>query len=376
MNNKELSEIKKNFNDVSGLFTLNRVVTAYVDAEKHIRCKTNRLYSLIPEAESAVFMETLSKVFKGTLGKGLLEYEFPSGAYDEGGTQALLYRANRAALNNDELSTELITHITENLEYDTQYALIIGHCTYSIMSKDKNDESNGEASEEYNFIVTAVCPANTSDDGLYYNAETNAIAKKSNTDLIIAKEPTDGFFFPVFSDRTPDVNSVMYFTKKPKEPNVSIINDVLGCEFTMSADREKDTFQAILKDAVGEELTYTVITQVNDRLRNYVAMNKNETTLPSIDVRTLREMLSDAGVSAEKLEALTTVFEEKVGNKATLTVSNLIDNKTTLVTPDVTVSVGKDASDKIRSSVTDGKRSLVIDLDDPNVQVNGLYTHL
>ena len=49
MNKKELAEIKKNFTDTSGLFTLNHIVTAYIDPQKNIRCKTNRMYSLIPE---------------------------------------------------------------------------------------------------------------------------------------------------------------------------------------------------------------------------------------------------------------------------------------------------------------------------------------
>ena len=39
MNKKEINEIKKNFNDDCGFFTVNHVVTAFVDAEKNIKCK-------------------------------------------------------------------------------------------------------------------------------------------------------------------------------------------------------------------------------------------------------------------------------------------------------------------------------------------------
>ena len=34
MNKKDLRELKKNFSDTSDLFTMNHVVTAFVDAEK------------------------------------------------------------------------------------------------------------------------------------------------------------------------------------------------------------------------------------------------------------------------------------------------------------------------------------------------------
>ncbi|WP_278946210.1 DUF4317 family protein, partial [Ruminococcus bicirculans (ex Wegman et al. 2014)] len=45
MNKKEINEIKRIFSDDCGLFTVNHVVTAFVDAEKNIKCKTNQLYN-------------------------------------------------------------------------------------------------------------------------------------------------------------------------------------------------------------------------------------------------------------------------------------------------------------------------------------------
>lgn len=54
MNKKEVAEIKKNFTDSSGFFTLNHIVSAYVDPHKNVRCKDNKLYALIPEDEGAV----------------------------------------------------------------------------------------------------------------------------------------------------------------------------------------------------------------------------------------------------------------------------------------------------------------------------------
>lgn len=375
MNKKELAEIKKNFSDTSGFFTLNRVITVYIDPQKNIRCKTNRLYSLIPEEEGSVLMESLSKIFKGSLGKGLLEYSFPNAEYEEDGAQKILYDAMKTKLTDEAAADKLIVRIINNLAYEAAYTLIIGHCSYSIMSKDRNDESLDNAADEYNFIVAAICPANTSDDGLMFDSETNTIVKKANTDLIISREPTDGFFFPVFSDRAPDVNSVMYFTKSPKKPNISCIDDVLGCEFVMSAHGEKETFQAVLNDVAGDELNYTVITQVNEKLRELVANSKNETELPVLDGNKMYNILSDSGISDERLEALPAIYKNKVGD-GVLTATNLVENKTTLSTPEITVNISKDATDKVRTTVVDGRRCLIIDLDDPAIQINGMTTRI
>ena len=375
MNKKELAEIKKNFTDSSGLFTLNRVVTAYIDPQKNVRCKTNNMYSLIPEEEGNVFMESLSKVFRGSLGKGLLEYAFPNEQYEDGGAQKELYEAVRVKLNEEEAVDKLIARIVNNLAYEPAYTIILGHCSYSIITKDRNDEALDSSADEYNFIVAAICPANTADDGLMFNSETNTIVKKANTDLIISREPTDGFFFPVFSDRDPDVNHVMYFTKSPKKPNISFIDNVLGCEFVMSAHGEKETFQAVLNDVVGDELNYTVITTVNEKIQEYVTNTKNDTELPVLDDRKMYNILSDSGVSDEKLEALPAVFKKKVGD-GVLTATNLVENKTTLSTPDITVNISKNATDKVRTRVVDGRRCLIIDLDDPAISINGLTTRI
>ena len=375
MNKKELAEIKKNFSDTSGFFTLNRVVTVYIDPQKNVRCKTNRLYSLIPEEEGSVLMESLSKIFRGSLGKGLLEYSFPNAEYEEDGAQKILYDAMKTKLTDEAAADKLIVRIVNNLAYEAAYTIILGHCSYSIMSKDRNDESLDNAADEYNFIVAAICPANTSDDGLMFDSETNTIVKKANTDLIISREPTDGFFFPVFSDRAPDVNSVMYFTKSPKKPNISCIDDVLGCEFIMSAHGEKETFQAVLNDVAGDELNYTVITQVNEKLRELVANSKNETELPVLDGNKMYNILSDSGISDERLETLPAIYKNKVGD-GVLTATNLVENKTTLSTPEITVNISKDATDKVRTTVVDGRRCLNIDLDDPAIQINGMNTRI
>lgn len=374
MNKKEVAEIKKNFTDSSGFFTLNHILTAYIDPQKNILCKENRLYSLIPEDEGAVMLESLKKILGGRLGKNLTEYGFPNEEYAEDGAQSDLYAAVRSKLEDEVSCDKLLARIVNNMEYEMAYTVIIGYCSYSVMTKDRNDESYDDAAEEYNFIAAAICPVNTGDDGLMFDRENSSIVKKANTDLIISRTPTDGFFFPVFSDRSPDVNRVMYYTKTPKKPNISVVEDVLGCNFVMTCQSEKETFQQVLTDVVGDELSYTVITQVNEALRDIVTNSKNETEMPLIDDNKLHGILFDAGVSSEKLDALPAVFKEKVGEADGLTAENLVENKMVLATPEITINISRDAAEKVRTSVIGGRRCLVIDLDDPSISINGLVT--
>lgn len=160
MNKKEVAEIKKNFTDNSGFFTLNHIVSAYVDPQKNVRCKDNRLYALIPEDESAVILETLKKVLSGSVGKNLTEYAFPREEYEQDGAQNVLYAALKGKLEDETANDKLITRIIDNMEYEMAYTLIMGYCTYSIMTKGESYDEDGD---EYNFIVAAVCPVCTED---------------------------------------------------------------------------------------------------------------------------------------------------------------------------------------------------------------------
>ncbi|MCM1024752.1 MAG: DUF4317 domain-containing protein [Prevotella sp.] len=374
MNKKEIAEIKKNFTDGSGFFTLNHILTAYVDPQKNILCRENKLYSLIPEDEGAVMMESLKKILGGRLGKNLTEYGFPNEQYAEDGAQSDLYAAVKGRLEDEVSCDKLLTRIINNMEYEMAYTVIVGFCSYSVMTKDRNDEAYDDAADEYNFIAAAICPVSTGDDGLMVDREKNAIVKKANTDLIVSRAPTDGFFYPVFSDRSPDVNRVMYYTKTPKKPNISVVENVLGCSFVMTCQSEKETFQQVLTDVVGDELSYTVITQVNEALRDIVNKSKNETEMPLIDDNKLHGILFDAGVSSEKLDALPAVFKERVGEADGLTAENLVENKTVLETAEITINISRDATEKVRTSVIGGRRCLVIDLDDPSISINGLVT--
>ena len=77
MNKKEINELKKNFSDDCGYFTINNVVSAFVDSEKNIKYKSVDLYSTLSQDESEQIMINLKKVLSGQLGKNLNEFPFP-----------------------------------------------------------------------------------------------------------------------------------------------------------------------------------------------------------------------------------------------------------------------------------------------------------
>ncbi len=375
MNKKETAEIKKNFSDKSGFFIMERILTGFVDAEKSVRYQNTASCLTMSVEEHDVYDETLKKVLNTNVGKSFVEYEFPNEAYEEGKPQDILYKLLRSELKDELVSENFLNHIANNISYEGPFAVLTAYCTYTIRKKDKNDEFAEGEDEIYRYLLTAICPVNTGSDGFVFDSFNNEITKKVNNELIISKAPSDGFLYPVFSNRSTDINHVMYYARSASKPNTSIIEDILGCTFVMSPENEKANFQNILKSVAGDDLDYMLIKTVNDKLQEVAEENKNETDKTVIDCGKIREILEESGVPEERIQMVEPVYEKTCGT-APLTVSNLIGTKTVLTSPGITVNIKPSAADKIRTSVVDGRRCLLIDIDDPNIQINGLPVKL
>ena len=372
MNKKELADLKKNFDDKCGFFTFNRVLRAFVDSDKNVIFKNHSLLGTLPSEEQELIMVTLRKGLSGTLGKNLIEYNFPNSQYEEGGAQHILYDVLKTKFENDEHTEAFLDNITKNIEYTSTFAIISAHCTYTIFRRDKNDELS-EQNNDYNFILTVLCPVEIGEDVLVFDDDSNNICLIPKKDRVVSRTPTDAFLFPILTCGDPDINAVLCYSSKPKEPNRSLVKEVLGCETTFTAVGEKEIFGKVLHDVIGKDLDYTLITTINDKIAEEVKEHRFDSKPATIDDTKLKDILCDSGVEDEKLEKVHKVYTEAVGQKA-LTASNLISTKTVVATPDITINIGKNATEKVRTSVIGGRKCLVIDLDDPNIVINGLPT--
>ena len=371
MNKKEVSEIKKNFKEESGFFTLNRILTAFVDAESNILCHKVHATSTMTVEDRDVYDETLKKVLSTSVGKKFIEYAFPDEAYHEGHAQNILYKLLSSELKDDAICTDYLNHIANNMDYTGPYTIITAYCTYSVRKKNKNDEIDEFNDEVYNYILTAICPASTSSDGFVFDREDNDIIKKLNTELIIDKSPTDGFLFPSFSNRSSDINHIMYYTSSSKKPNYTLVENVLECEFELTADLEKNSFMAIMSEVAGDDLNYTYINAVNEKLKDIVMDNRDSTDIPTVEPCELKEIFRECGLSDERAKLTEPMYKKFCGDYA-LTASNLIDNKNVISTTGIKLEIQSSASEKVRTAIVDGHRCLLIDIDDPKIEINGL----
>jgi len=376
MNRKEVNEIKKNFSDKSGFFVMDRILTGFIDAEKNVLCHTVQPCVTMPIEFKEVCDMSLIKVLSTQVGKKFVEYTFPNSAYETDHAQNILYSLLNTELKDNDVCIKFLERIANNIMYTGPFAVITAYCTYTIRKKNKTDELDDFDSEElYKYVITAICPADTGTDGFIFDKDDKEILKKLNNELIIDKVPTDGFLFPVFDNRSSDINHVMVYSKSTKSPNVSLVEDVLECEFVMSPEVEKESFRSIIKSVAGDDLDYTLLNTVNEKIKDMIDESKNNTEVTLLGPTVLKDILRDTGLDETKVNSVDAVYRHTCGDSI-ITAGNVVEHKNVVQAPGIKIDISAGFSDKLRTSVVDGRRCILIDLDDPTVEVNGLSINL
>lgn len=140
----------------------------------------------------------------------------------------------------------------------------------------------------------------------------------------------------------------------------------------MSADTQKETFQMIIEDTLGEEADYETIRNIHDTLNDMIEEHKEEPEPLTLDKTDVKKIFENSGVPAEKMETFEQTFEAAAGEKASLMAANITETrKFNIETPDIVIKVNPDRADLIETREIDGRQCLVIAVDD-HIEVNGI----
>ena len=373
MNKKEISEIKKQFSPAN--CAINRIAGCYVDGEKNIRTKVNQSFLTLTEEEMFKYFELFKKTLSGTIGKNLMNLDFPLQQEQPGGTQEFLLKLRNSQLKVEVLLDEFYEKIIANYDYGENYYIILIHQIYDIPGKASDGQEMFDASSEiYDHILCSICPVNLSKAGLCYNAETNNIEDRIR-DWIV-EMPDLGFLFPVFNDRSSDIHSMLYYSKNAETLRSTFIEEVFGCSVPLSAGNQKNSFNALVEETLGENCAYETVVAIHEKLNEWVEAQKE---LPDPVVLTkseVRRLFEESGVDDEKMEAFDEHYEINAGETATLMASNITNTKKfEIKTPDVVVHIAPERAELIETQVVNGRRCLVIPMED-DVEVNGIHVRI
>ena len=372
MNKKELSEIKKLF--TKERCCIERISGCYVDAEKNKILTFTQPFLSVQEGEMYKYFDIFRKALSGTIGKNLLNMEFPLEQELEGGLAARLLTFRDTELKDEALNEEFFDQIIASYYHPENYLILLVYGTYDIPMRTSDGFEMDDASDYvYRFLMCTLCPVNLSKAGLCYNAESNAITDRIR-DWIIGM-PQQGFLYPAFSDRNTDVHHMMFYSKDAEELPSELLEQVLGCVQPVTAGEQKATFASLVEESLGEELDFETARNLHDNLMEIMEEAKDEPDPVSLDRMELKNLLSQSGATEEQMGRFEQEYTKQLGEHTSLMASNLAQTrKFEIKTPEVLVKVNPERTDLVETRTIDGKNYLMIRLTD-EVEVNGLMIH-
>jgi len=365
----ELGELKKLLTQKNCSIT--RIAGCYVDGDKNKKSVFARSFLALPDEEMFKYFEILRKGLSGTPGKTALDMTFPIESCGEGGQQEFMLKLRDSKLKDDALLDEYYDKIISTYEYVGNYLILVVHDAYDVPGKATDGNEMDDASEEvYEYIYTVICPVNLAEPGLSFDPLSNEFHNR-NRDWVV-ELPLIGILFPAFNDRSTDVNSIMYYTKDSETLNDAMIEMLLGCGIPLTAGSQKETFQTIVMETLGDECEFNAVKNLHEKMGELIQEHKEELAPLVLDKNEVKTLIASSGVSNDKMEEFDTKYEKTAGSDTPLFANNVYNTRSFDVkTPDVTIKVKPDRTDLIENKIIDGRPYLVIALNG-EIEVNGI----
>lgn len=398
MKKTDILELKRRFKKNECTFT--KMSGCYVNSDKEQVLTFTETFLNLEDEEFYKYLDIAKKVLSGTLGNNLLELEFPMEDELEGHYQQYLNGLKQSRLENSELMDVLFSRIIEKYDYVGNYLILLFHDTYDVMVKTSDQNKLDESEEVFEYIICAVCPVELSKAGLGYLADENRIGPRIRDWVVSA--PENGFLFPCFTDRSTDIHSCLYYTKNPKDSHPEFMESVLGCPSIRTAHEKKMAFCDIVKSTMpdedkADELLLEVQTGIHDLLTLKEDENNPAAEPIMLTKETIEEVLDIVDIPEEICTKIERSVEEEFGTTPPAA-EQLLDNKTITLCEQhkkekelktqvsnltkqlnnrkedgkIFLTVSEQKVDQIKEDLVDGRRCLIIPLDEDDVTtING-----
>ena len=341
MNKKEVAEIRRQY--VPERCTISRICGCYVDAEKNIKTTMKEAFLSLPEDDAFKYFTIFKKTLSGTVGRNLVNLDFPLEEEHEGGHQEFLLKLRNSKLKDDALVEEFYNRIIDTFPFGENYYIILIHVAYDVPGKATDGTEMYDASDNvFEYLLCSLCPVHLSKPGLGYNEAKNCIENRIQ-DWIV-DQPMKGFLFPAF-----------------------------GCtRIPLDADSQKETFNCLIADTLGTDCDYSVVKNIHEILNEKIEEFKDSPEPLELGKQDVRRLFEDSGVPDSRMEDFDQCYDEEVGEQTTFLATNIASSrKFNIETPDVVVKVNPEAADLVETRIIDGRQCLVIAINE-HVEVNGI----
>ena len=183
-----------------------RIAGCYVDRDGDFEGSFNTNFLKLSAPERTKKLKLAKEIPFSPTNVNLKKYEFREGARKPGSMWQLLMAMNECGLKNDALMDTFYDVVMENYKTNSAYAILVFHDRYDIPAKTSDRERLWESEEVFEYMICAVCPM----AGEYEPTK-----------------PECGFLFPVFTDRSGDLNHIAVFQAEADRSHDELL-EILG----------------------------------------------------------------------------------------------------------------------------------------------------
>ncbi|WHY83900.1 DUF4317 domain-containing protein [Neobacillus novalis] len=371
MNKKDIANIRKQFKLDNHLMDIREIFNVYVKKESgEIYHQVSRPFQMLEQETQELFLINFKKVLTGHLDAKLFELKFSRDV--DYSTQTILFEGIQADSadwqdNMLEIVGKMFAHAV--YEFDTVVTFIRGE--YRKPTRKRNQESEIGGDDEVYSNQFILCSLNKTDlpkKALLFDYIEKEFKSYNVVDPIINLDsPMSGFLFPAFNDNAADVNHILYCAGKVNQPDFTFIEKVLDCEDIMTAQDDKDCFDFILKEVIGDEVDTKVISNVYEEIDRVIQENqeKEESETPTLDQRDIERILTVSGVENVDTAKVEHAFKSVVADeKHEFKASSLIPKTIKISTKLADVTINPKDLKNVKYITYEGKRCLLLEVDE------------
>ncbi len=375
MNIREVGEIRRHIRQDRSNMTA--IYGCYVNANKQIISEFRKSTGMMSENEGEKYFGLLKRSLSGIIGKNLIDICFKTSQVVDSQEHKLLMSLRETGLEDESVRHAFYEKAIAAVDLKDNFLILLGCDSYDVPFKSQGEFGDSERSDEtYRFLLCAICPVKQTKPNLHYVPEEMQFQDGGIVNAVSA--PELGFLFPAFDNRSTNIYNALYYTRSPKLSHESFADSIFHTRIPKPAFQQKQSFEAILGNALDKECDLEVVQAVHDELVQRIQLHK-ESRVPDpllVDKEVVKEVLATNGISDSRIAKFSVDFDETFGLDAELHPKNIIDHKRIEIkTPDVSIKVAPDRSDLIETRVIGGVKYILINAEG-DVEVNGVSIHI
>ncbi len=375
MNQRDLAEIKRRLNPDKRNPSL--ICGCYVDYLGNPITSFQLPVATLYERENEKYMSIFRKVLSGQLGQMLNPIAYSAENED------LLLRVRDSGLNDEEavqtLFARLISGIraehpdlqsVEDAQTADNWLILLMHDMMDVRKRDRNGEIDYDNSDRaFSYVLCAICPVKQEKPALRYVPSDSIFHERAPEWLATA--PALGFLFPLYEGGAADVNTILFFSKDCSDAHADFLKAAFNVEAVMPAAEQTDSFQTLLAQSLGTDCSLDIVQEMHEAVSGLIEEQEKDAEPLMLAKEDVARILTDGGISAEKVEAFQDGFDRTFGTGTVLPAVNIVTPRQFKVDlPGVAIKVDPKQADLLETRVIDGRSYLLIPIEG-DISVNG-----